>query len=309
MHHGCELICEDLFCLVKLAALPGCHFIDLLERQEREHSDALHNVGIVYVAPVLIEIVRRCLVGVEPNGVAGGLTHFLALRVCEKCDGHCMSILAELAADKLCASEHIGPLVIAAELHIAAVVLIEVVKVVALHDHIVELKEAESLLHALLVALGSEHVVDGEACADLAQKLNVVEVKKPVGVVDHHCLAFAEVDKALHLTLEAVCIVLNILTREHFSHVCSARGITYHSSAAAYESNGLVACHLQTLHKRKSHEMSRGEAVCGAVKADVEGGLPVVDHRAYLFFVSDLSKKSSCLEFFVNLHYISPLLF
>ena len=52
----------------------------------------------------------------------------------------------------------------------------EVVEVVALHYHVVKLKEAESLLHALLVALGTEHIVNGEAGTDLTQKLNVIEL-------------------------------------------------------------------------------------------------------------------------------------
>ena len=37
------------------------------------------------------------------------------------------------------ATEHVGPLVVAAKLHVAAVVLEEVVEIVALHYHVVEL--------------------------------------------------------------------------------------------------------------------------------------------------------------------------
>ena len=87
-----------------------------------------------------------------------------------------MRVLAELPADQLRAAEHIAPLVVAAELHIAAVVLEEVIEVVGLHDHVVELKEAQALFHALLVALGAEHIVDAEARAHLAQQLDVIEL-------------------------------------------------------------------------------------------------------------------------------------
>ena len=80
-----------------------------------------------------------------------------------------MCVLAELFADKLCAAEHIAPLVVAAKLHIAAVFLIESVKVVALHYHIVEFKEAQALLHALLIALRAQHIVNREARTDLSQ--------------------------------------------------------------------------------------------------------------------------------------------
>ena len=37
------------------------------------------------------------------------------------------------------------------------------------------------LLHALLIALGAEHVVDGEAGTHITQKLNIIQVQQPVG--------------------------------------------------------------------------------------------------------------------------------
>ena len=110
-----------------------------------------------------------------------------------------MGVLAQLLAYQLRTAEHVAPLVVAAELHIAAIVLEQVVEVVALHYHVVELQEAQPLLHALLVALGAEHVVDGEAGADLTQEVYIVEIQQPVGVVYHDGLVLAELNKALHL--------------------------------------------------------------------------------------------------------------
>ena len=65
-----------------------------------------------------------------------------------------MGVFAEFLSYKLGPGKHVAPLVIAAELHIAAVVLEHIVEIIRLHDHIVELKEAQSSLPALLVALG-----------------------------------------------------------------------------------------------------------------------------------------------------------
>ena len=53
-----------------------------------------------------------------------------------------MSILSELAANKLCSAQHIAPLVIASELHITAVALEQLIEIVALHQHVVKFKEA-----------------------------------------------------------------------------------------------------------------------------------------------------------------------
>ena len=50
-----------------------------------------------------------------------------------------MRVLAEFSSDQLCTAEHVAPLVIAAELHVAAVSLEQLVEVVALHQHVVKL--------------------------------------------------------------------------------------------------------------------------------------------------------------------------
>ena len=53
-----------------------------------------------------------------------------------------MRILAQLPANQLCTAQHVAPLIVAAELHITAVALKQLIEIVALHDHVVELQEA-----------------------------------------------------------------------------------------------------------------------------------------------------------------------
>ena len=60
-----------------------------------------------------------------------------------------VGVLAQLLADQLGAAQHVAPLVVAAELHIAAIMLEQVVEVVGLHDHVVEFQEGQTLLHPL----------------------------------------------------------------------------------------------------------------------------------------------------------------
>ena len=302
MDELCQLICEYLFCLVELAALPLVHLVNLLERQESEHTDALENIAVRDISPILIELIGRGLLGVEPNGVARGFAHLMTLGVGKESYGHCVSILAELLAYELGSAEHVAPLIVAAELHVAAVVLEQIVEIVALHYHIVELKETQTLFHALLIALGTKHIVDGEAGADLAQKFDIIKVEKPIGVVHHLSLALAEVDKTLHLASEALGVVIDILAGEHLSHVGASRGVAYHCSAAADKSYRLVASHLQSLHERKSHEMTCREAVCGAVKTNIECSFAAVYHLSDFRLVRHLRDKSARNEFFINSH-------
>ena len=155
----CQLVCQDFFRLIELSALPLVHLIDLFKRKEGQHTDALKDVGVPDVSPVLVELVRSRLLRIEPDCPARRLAHLLALGVQKQCDGHRMSILAELSSDQLGTCQHVGPLVIAAELEVAAVILEQFVEIVCLHQHVVELEECESLFHPLLVAFRPQHVI------------------------------------------------------------------------------------------------------------------------------------------------------
>ena len=297
-----QLVGQNLLGGVELAALPLVHFVDLLQGQESQHPDAFEDVGVLDVPPVLVEVVGRGLVGVQPHGAAGGLAHLLALRSQQQGNGHGVGVLAQLAADQLGAAQHVAPLVVAAELHVAAVMLEQVVEVVGLHGHVVELQEAQALLHPLLEAFGPQHVVHGEAGADVPDEVHVVQVQEPVSVVHHLGLALAEVDEPGHLLFEAVAVVLDGLLRHHGAHVGTAGGIADHGGAAADEGDGLVAGHLEALHQAQSHEVAHMEAVGGGVKADIEGGLAVVYKFPDLILVGHLGDQATGNQFFVNLH-------
>ena len=181
------------------------------------------------------------------------------------------------------------------------------IEVVGLHDHVVELQEGQALFHALLVALSTEHVIDREAGADLPQEFDIIEVQQPVGIVDHDGFTFAEINESLHLTLEALGIVVDVLLRQHFAHVGAAGRVANHSRASANQSNRLIACHLQTLHECQRHEMTGSQRICRAVEANIELGLARVDHFADLRLVRDLRDQSARLQLFINTHCIFSL--
>ena len=111
--------------------------VDLLERQERQHPQAFQDVSVRYISPVLVEIERRGLVRIEPYRAALRLAHLLALGIEQQGDRHRVCILAELPADQLGTAEHVAPLIVSAELHVAAVFLVQCIEIVALHDHVV----------------------------------------------------------------------------------------------------------------------------------------------------------------------------
>ena len=72
----------------------------------------------------------------------------------------CKGIFPLFAADQVCAGQHIAPLVIASHLQAAAMALEQFKKIIALHQHIIELKEGQPPLQPLLVAFRRQHAVN-----------------------------------------------------------------------------------------------------------------------------------------------------
>ena len=180
----------------------------------------------------------------------------------------------------------------------------EIIEVIALHDHIVEFQEGKTLFHALLVALGTKHVIDREAGAHIAQQIDIIELQEPVGVVDHDGLVVAEFNEAFHLMFETLTVVLNGLRGHHGAHIGTAGGVADIAGAAADQDDRTVPCHLQALHEAESHKVTDMQAVCRGVKADIKGRLTVVDELFDLFLVSHLSDEPAGNEFVINGHFL-----
>ena len=66
--------------------------------------------------------------------------------------------------------------------------------------------------------------------------------------------------------------------------------------------DSLTAGHFLALTLMKRLQMAGGQTVGGAVKANVEGGLAVVDHFPNLFLVGHLSDQSAGNQFIIQFH-------
>ena len=159
---------------------------------------------------------------------------------------------------------------------------------------------------------------------DIPDKFNVIQIHQPVRIVHHQgngMLLFRsfplrrrgpcripEIDKAAHLSLEALAVMLYGLSGHHGAQIASARRISDHARAASYEGNGLIARHLQPLHQTEGHEMPHVQAVRGGIEPDIKGGLPVIDQLLDLFLVGELRQQPPCLQLVKYRHFILPCL-
>ena len=141
--------------LVDTAVLVSAQTPHFLHRQESKQGKTFFHIGVVYISPVLVEIVWAGLCGVEPHRALFCFAHLSAVMGQKQFVGQRESGLFQLPADQIGARQHIAPLVVASGLQAAAIFLKQLKKVIGLHQHVVELKEGQPFLQPLPVAFGS----------------------------------------------------------------------------------------------------------------------------------------------------------
>ena len=302
-------ICQYLLGVVQRGAALGAKRAYLVHGYEGEQAQTLFHVRVVYIAPVLIEIVYAGLVGVEPQGALLGLTHLLSLAGGEEGGGEAVCGLLLLLADKLYAAQHVAPLVVAAHLEHAAVLAVELEEVVALKQHIAHLEEGEAFFHALLVALEGEHAVYGILGAYIPHEIEEVEAAEPVGVVGDYGLAVRKVYKAGHLLLKTGGVVVYLLGGHHPAHIALAGGVADAGGAAAQEDYGEMACALHVGHCHQCYIVTDMQAVGSRVIADIKGCLFLSQELAELFGVGALLEKATFSQYIVYVCHRDILLF
>ncbi len=179
------------------------------------------------------------------------------------------------AAAELDAVDDVAPLVRAAELEDAAVAAVQLGEVVGLQDHVVELEEGQLVLalEAQLDRIHRQHAVDGEVAADVAQEIDVVERRQPLGVVDHDRvgLALAEGDEVGEGLAQALLVGLDLLVGEELAHVVLAGRVADPGRAAAHERDRPVAGLLEPAQHHDRDEVADVKARRRAVESDIGG--------------------------------------
>ena len=302
MNHLGDLKGQHALGLVDLLAGQRAQAAHLVHGQEGEQPQEALHVLVTHVAPILVELKGRGARGIQPQGALFGLAHLLAVVRHDELAGEGEGVLVLLAADEVRAGEHVAPLVVPAHLQAAAVVFEQLEEVIALHEHVVEFQERQARFHAALVAFGGQHAVDAEQGADLAQKIHIVEVQQPVAVIDHDGLAFAEIQEAGELLLDAADVFADGFAAHHLAHVALAAGIADHGGAAAAQGDRPVPGALQMRHGHDGDVVAHMQAVRRGVKAHVEGHGLALQRLVEVVLKGDLRDETALLEHVQYVH-------
>ena len=178
---------QNLFGDVDLRAVKPLQAIDLAQRQQREQPQEATDIAVVRIAPELPIIIGRYERGIEPNGAGGGLAHFGA-----RCGGdqrrrQRVELRGPHPPAKIEAVDDIAPLIRAAHLQRAAMQAVQFDEIIGLQTHVIEFEEGQFLvaLEAHLDRVHRQHAIDREMLADIAQKLDIIELRQPLRVIWH----------------------------------------------------------------------------------------------------------------------------
>ena len=141
MNEFCNFIGENFFGAINFGVFETAKAINFVHRNKRQQTQASFNVGIIDIAPVLIEIKRRNFIGVEPQRTARSLAHFRAVRFEEQFICKPVSRASGFTASEFDARDNVRPLIIAAALENTIIIAVEFIKIVSLHNHIIKFQE------------------------------------------------------------------------------------------------------------------------------------------------------------------------
>ena len=122
-----RLVGQNPLGFVQLGVLQRSQAADLVHGQEGEVGQEPFHVGVVGVDPELEVIVGRSPVGVQPDRSGGGLTHLGPGGGGYQGEGQAVELLPAQAAVEVDPGGDVAPLIVAAHLQPAAVVLGQVV--------------------------------------------------------------------------------------------------------------------------------------------------------------------------------------
>ena len=151
-----------------------------------------------------------------------------------------------------CSGGYVSPLVASAHLEFAVLCLVEVEEVVPLEQLVGEFGERKAVarlaVKAFLYAFFCHHVVYGDVFADVACKVEELEVFHPVVVVHEfgavRGVAF-KVEEMCELFFYAAYVVCKRFLVEQVAFLAFSRGVANHSRSSSHEGYGFVAGALQ----------------------------------------------------------------
>ena len=245
---------------------------DFVHWQRCQQRQRAFHRGVLDVDPVLVEVVGRRQLRVQPQRAAGRLAHLLARARREQGRYQAEGFLTLNPPDQVHTRQDVGPLVAASNLQDATVFPKEVQEVIGLEQAVVNLDKVQTLaaLQSRAVGLGGQDFVDAEVAADIAQELQIAKFGQPVGVVDDRDVGLLAFEETIHLAADGPGVGGHALRTEQVAGLGPVGGITDQTSSAACQQHRVVTRLCQVGGQRQRDQVPGVEAWGGRIEPDVK---------------------------------------
>src|SRR5713101_4259677 len=115
----------------------------------------------------------------------------------------------------------------------------------------------------------SEHAVNGEMAADIAQEIYVVEAVEPVGIVGHQGFAAAEGEELGKYRADAGKVLRDVLVAQQPPTFVLAGRVADPRSAATHQGDWPMSGLLEPVQQHDLDEAAHMERRGGAIKSDI----------------------------------------
>jgi len=279
---------------------------DLLHRQERKQGQETFQIRVFHVDPVLVILIGRGELGIEPDRPFFGLSHLLTVRRRDQRERHAESRFSLYPPNQVNTGHHVPPLVISPHLQATTVILKKMQEIIGLQKHVVELDEIETLFQTDPVTLGGEHAVDAEVSSDIAKELDIIEPREPIGIIEHDGLPLVEIQISRELYLKAARIAIDLVVGENLPHLRLSRRISDQSGPSSDQGNRPVAVPLHMGQRHDRHQRADMQTRRRRIETDIAGDLLSTQEISELRSIADLLQESPLLEYLVNALQCSP---
>ena len=180
------------------------------------------------------------------------------------------------------------------------------IKVKRLEQHVAEFGVADAaltVLHAGAHAFLGHHLVDGKMLADVTQKIEIRNARRPRGIVHEPggIRLGIKIKDALQLLFDAGDIVFEQVAGEQLAFARLAARIPNRAGCAASERNGMMSGQLKPAQHELPHQMSNMQAVGRRVKTAVKR-----DGRGNFFGqfrrIGAIGQEAAPFQFFQDVH-------
>lgn len=272
---------------------------DLVDATQCELQQEALDVFIGQLDPILTELIRARLVGIEPQRSVHRLPHLRAVTTREKRPCEAEGRLLQTLTYQLDASSDVPPLIGTTHLHLDVFVLAQMSKIVRLQQHVRELgvRDAVLALHTGSHRFLGHHLIDREVLADVTQEVEGTHRRSPVRIVDEsRSMGSVEVEDFLQLLLHLSDVVSQRLAIEQVAFLTSPAWIAHHSGGSTGEYHRAMSGQLEPAQHHLTEKVARVERIGRRIETDVHpdrsGRQPFAKSRS----VSRIVDETACIE-------------